>query len=229
MIHGGPNWHYSAEWNPLIAHFASRGYVVLAPNYRGSTGYGRGWQYAARYDLGGIDTRDVAAGAQYLLREHMASENKIAVTGRSHGGYLTMTCLTQYPELWCAGSAVVPFMNWIKSHEDSREDLQHWNIENMGDPKENYERWYNASPYFFLDRMRTPVQLICGENDPRCPASDSIDARDKLVALGKDVELLLYEDEGHSFLKIENIIDSELKRVEFLAKVLESNNTLVVE
>ena len=220
MIHGGPNWHYSAEWNPLMAHFASRGYVVLAPNYRGSTGYGRVWQYAARYDLGGVDTRDVATGAKYLLHEGLAIEKKIAVTGRSHGGYLTMTCLTKYPELWRAGSAVVPFMNWIKSHDDSREDLQHWNIENMGDPKENYERWYNASPYFFLDRVGAPVQLICGANDPRCPASDSIDARDKLVELGKDVALLLYEDEGHSFLKIENIIDSELKRVEFLAKYL---------
>ncbi len=222
MIHGGPNWHYSAEWNPLMAYLASKGFVVLAPNYRGSTGYGRDWQYAARYDLGGADTRDVVAGAQYLLREGLAIENKIAVTGRSHGGYLTMTCLTQQPELWCAGSAIVPFMNWIKSHEDSRVDLQHWNIENMGDPKENYERWYNASPYFFLDHVNAPVQLICGENDPRCPASDSIDARDKLVELGKDVELLLYEDEGHAFLKIENIIDSELKRVEFLAKALDS-------
>ena len=221
MIHGGPNWHYSVEWNPLAAHLASRGFVVLAPNYRGSTGYGRDWQYAARYDLGGVDTRDVAAGAQYLLREGLAMEHKVAVTGRSHGGYLTMTCLTQFPELWCAASAVVPFMNWIKSHEDSREDLQHWNIENMGDPKENYERWHNASPYFFLDRVRAPVQLICGANDPRCPASDSIDAHDKLVELGKDVELLLYEDEGHSFLKIENSIDSELKRAEFLARVLE--------
>ena len=221
IIHGGPNWHYSAEWNALMAHLASLGYVVLAPNYRGSTGYGRNWQYAARYDLGGVDTRDVAAGAKYLLREGLALENKIAVTGRSHGGYLTMTCLTQFPELWCAGSAIVPFMNWFKSHDDSRVDLQHWNIENMGNPKENYEKWYNASPYFFLDGVNAPVQLICGGNDTRCPASDSIDARDKLVELGKDVELLLYEDEGHAFLKIENIIDSELKRVEFLAKALE--------
>jgi dipeptidyl aminopeptidase/acylaminoacyl peptidase len=64
------------------------------------------------------------------------------------------------------------------------------------------------------------VQLICGGNDPRCPASDSLDARDKLVTLGKDVELLLYEEEGHSFLKIENVIDAEVSRVEFLTKVL---------
>lgn len=220
MIHGGPNWHYSEEWNVAMAHFASRGYVVLAPNYRGSTGYGREWQYAARFDMGGVDTRDVAAGAQYLIRAGLARKNKIAVTGRSHGGYLTMTCLTQFPELWCAGSAVVPFMNWFKSHNDSREDLQHWNIENMGDPKENYERWYNASPYFFLDRINAPVQLICGGNDPRCPASDSLDARDKLVSLGKDVELLLYEDEGHAFLKIENVLDAESKRVEFLQRHL---------
>ena len=219
MIHGGPNWHYSAEWNPIMAHLASRGYVVLCPNYRGSTGYGREWQYAAQFDMGGVDTRDVAAGALYLLSEGFAS--KIAVTGRSHGGYLTMTCLTQYPELWCAGSAVVPFTNWFKSHDDSREDLQHWNIENMGDPKENYERWYNASPYFFLDKVNAPVQMICGGNDPRCPASDSIDTRDKLLELGKNVDFLLYEDEGHTFLKIENLIDSEIKRVNFLAQELE--------
>ncbi len=218
MIHGGPNWHYAMEWNVAMAHFASRGYAVLAPNYRGSTGYGRAWQYAARFDMGGVDTRDVAAGAQYLIREGLALKNKIAVTGRSHGGYLTMTCLTQFPELWCAGSALVPFMNWFKSHDDSREDLQHWNIENMGDPKKNYQRWYDASPYFFLDRINAPVQLICGGNDPRCPASDSLEARDKLVSLGKDVELLLYEDEGHEFLKIENVLDAESKRVEFVVK-----------
>ena len=221
MIHGGPNWHYSAEWNVTMAHFTSRGYAVLAPNYRGSSGYGRDWQYAARFDLGGVDTRDVAAGTQYLIREGIADPERIAVTGRSHGGYLTMTCLTQYPELWCGGSAIVPFMNWFRSHEESREDLQHWNIENMGDPKENYEKWYNASPYFFLDRIDAPVQLICGGNDQRCPAGDSMDTRDKLIELGKDVELLLYEEEGHSFLKIENVIDSETRRVDFLVKVLE--------
>lgn len=217
-IHGGPNWHAQFLWNPFVTHMASRGWTVLLPNYRGSTGYGRTWQIASRYDMGGVDTRDCAAGVQYLLQEGLAK--KFAVTGRSHGGYLTMTCLTQFPELWCGGSAIVPFINWFKSHDDSREDLQHWNIENMGDPKENYERWYNASPYFFLDRIEAPVQLICGGNDPRCPASDSLDARDKLVELGKDVELLLYEEEGHSFLKIENMIDAEVRRVEFLARVL---------
>jgi dipeptidyl aminopeptidase/acylaminoacyl peptidase len=220
MIHGGPNWHYSAEWNPTIAHLASRGYAVLCPNYRGSTGYGREWQYASRFDMGGVDARDVAAGAQYLLREGIAT--KVAVTGRSHGGFLTMSCMTKFPELWSAGSTVVPFTNWFRSHDDSREDLQHWNIENMGDPIEFHDRWYDASPYFFLDRINAPVQMICGGKDPRCPASDSIETRDKLLALGKSVDFLLYEDEGHAFLKIENFLEAETKRVNFLVKALEN-------
>jgi dipeptidyl aminopeptidase/acylaminoacyl peptidase len=116
---------------------------------------------------------------------------------------------------------VVPFLNWFKSHKDSREDLQHWNIENMGDPEDNKELWIARSPYFFLDKINTPVQMISGGNDPRCPASDAIEARDKLVELGKEVELLLYKDEGHSFLDINNVIDAEEKCVEFMAKVLE--------
>jgi dipeptidyl aminopeptidase/acylaminoacyl peptidase len=219
-IHGGPNWHFSFGWDPFMSYLAARGWTVLAPNYRGSTGYGKQWQNASRYDMGGVDTDDCAAGVNYLMANNLADKNKIAVTGRSHGGFLTMSCLTRYPELFAVGSAVVPFLNWIKSHKDSREDLQHWNIENMGDPQDNHERWVELSPYFFLDKVNAPVQMICGENDPRCPASDSIDARDKLMELGKQVELLLYKGEGHSFLQIENVIDSEVKRVEFLEKVL---------
>jgi dipeptidyl aminopeptidase/acylaminoacyl peptidase len=220
-IHGGPNWHYQFLWEPMMSHMASRGWTVLAPNYRGSTGYGKKWQNASRYDMGGVDNDDCAAGVKYLIENNLADKHKIGVTGRSHGGYLTMTCLTTYPELWAVGSAVVPFLNWIKSHHDSREDLQHWNIENMGDPDDNKELWMARSPYFFLDKLTAPVQMICGGNDPRCPASDSIDAQKKMIELGKEVELLLYPDEGHAFLNIENVIDAEVKRVEFIAKALE--------
>ncbi|MFN8434379.1 MAG: prolyl oligopeptidase family serine peptidase [Anaerolineales bacterium] len=220
-IHGGPNWHVQFSWNPMLSLMVQRGWTVLVPNYRGSTGYGKKWQNASRYDMGGVDNDDCAAGAKYLLEQGLTKS--IAVTGRSHGGYLTMTCLTGYPELFVGGSAVVPFLNWIKSHHESREDLKHWNIENMGDPDDNRELWIARSPYFFLDKVTSPVQMICGENDPRCPASDSMDARDKLVELGKEVEFLLYKGEGHSFYKIENIIDSETKRMEFLERVLTTN------
>ncbi len=222
VIHGGPNWHYQREWHPFMTHLASRGWTVLAPNYRGSTGYGRAWQTANRYDLGGVDTDDVVAGAHFLIRNKLTDPANLAVTGRSHGGYLTLSCLTRYPELWAVGAAVVPFMNWFTCHERSRDDLKHWDIEMMGDPQENYALWRERSPYFFLDRLRVPLQLICGAHDPRCPAEDSIQARDKLLELGKEVDFHLYEGEGHGFLKIENVIDAEVRRVAFLARVLES-------
>lgn len=220
-IHGGPNWLYQYSWYPLMAHLAWRGWLVLAPNYRGSTGYGRAWQLANRYDIGGVDTRDVVAGAEYLVRQGLADPARLVVTGRSHGGYLTMTCLTQYSELWAGGSAVVPFLNWFTGHQNSRSDLQHWDIENMGSPDDNYDLWYERSPFFFLDRLNAPVQLICGAHDPRCPASESLAAHDRLLSLGKSVDFHLYPDEGHVFLKTENLIDAEKRRVDFLARLLE--------
>ena len=219
-VHGGPNWLTQIVWDPVVQHMVSRGWLVLAPNYRGSTGYGRAWQLANRYDLGGVDTRDVAAGADYLVRERLADAKRVAVTGRSWGGYLTMTCLTQYPEKWVAGSAVVPFLNWFTGHANSRADLQHWDRENFGDPQENYELWHERSPYFFLDNIRTAVQLICGAHDPRCPASESIQANEELLKLGIESDFVLYADEGHQFLNTENLLDAEQRRAEFLAKYI---------
>jgi len=221
IVHGGPAWHMGFYWNPFLAHLASRGWTVIAPNYRGSTGYGRAWTISNRYEMGRLDNDDCAAAALYLVRKKLADPARIAVTGRSHGGYLTMTCLTRQPELWAAGSAVVPFLNWFTGHENSREDLQYWDLQNMGDPVEYHDLWYERSPFFFLDKVRAPVQFICGENDPRCPPAESTDAHQKLQSLGILSELLLYKGEGHGFLKIENVIDSEIKRVEFLAGALE--------
>ena len=77
-----------------------------------------------------------------------------------------MTCLTRYPDRWAAGSAVVPFLNWFTSHANSREDVQHWDVENMGDPEEDRALWRERSPFFLVDRIRAPVQLICGAQSP---------------------------------------------------------------
>ena len=220
-VHGGPNWLTQVTWDPLVQHMVSRGWAVLAPNYRGSTGYGRAWQLASRFDLGGCDTEDVVAGADYLAREGLADPARIAVTGRSWGGYLTMTAMTGYPDRWAGGSAVVPFFNWFTAHANSREDLQHWDRENFGDPERDRELYRERSPFFSLERIAAPVQMICGAHDIRCPASESVQARDRLQALGKVCELALYEDEGHSFLKIENVIDAKMRQMTFLARILD--------
>jgi dipeptidyl aminopeptidase/acylaminoacyl peptidase len=222
-VHGGPNWLAQVTWDPLVQHLVSRGWVVLAPNYRGSTGYGREWQMANRFDLGGRDTEDVVAAADYLGRAGLADPARIAVTGRSYGGYLTMTSLAQYPGRWAAGSAVVPFLNWFTGHANSREDLQHWDRENFGDPEKDHDLYYERSPFFFLDRISAPVQLISGAHDPRCPASESVQARDALSAQGKSCDLVIYPDEGHSFLKTGNVVDAEKRRVTFLSDALEGD------
>jgi dipeptidyl aminopeptidase/acylaminoacyl peptidase len=221
LIHGGPDWFFEMTWYPLMAHMASRGWVVLVPNYRGSTGYGRAWQEASRFDFGGVDNDDIAAGAHYLLQKGLVDPGRIGITGRSHGGYLTMTCLTKYPHLWAVGSAVVPFINWFTNHKYIRPDLQHWDYENFGNPEDDHDLWVERSPYFFLDKISAPVQLIAGRQDQRCPVTDSIEAHALLQEMGKPVELVVYEDEGHTFLKLENILDSEQRRVEFLSKYLE--------
>ncbi len=221
LIHGGPDWFFEMTWYPVMAHMASRGWTVLVPNYRGSTGYGRLWQEASRFDFGGVDNDDVAAGAYYLIQNGLADPDRIGITGRSHGGYLTMTCLTKYPDLWAAGSAVVPFINWFTNHKYIRPDLQHWDLENFGDPEENHDLWFDRSPYYFLDRVSAPVQIIAGRLDQRCPVSDSVEAHEALQSMGKNVELIVYEDEGHAFLKMENVLDSEQRRILFLAKYLE--------
>ncbi len=219
LIHGGPNWLARCGWDPVAQHMASRGWLVLAPNYRGSIGYGRKWQYASRFDFGGVDTRDIVAGADYLIQAGLVDPERIAVSGRSWGGYLTMTCLTGYPDRWVGGSAVVPFLNWFTGHRNARRDLQHWDLENFGDPEADAALYEARSPHFFLDRVAAPVQLICGANDPRCPPSESLEAYAALTALGKACELALYHDEGHIFLKLENIIDAETRRVAFLQEL----------
>jgi dipeptidyl aminopeptidase/acylaminoacyl peptidase len=226
LIHGGPAFHFGFYWYPLVTHLTSRGWTVICPNYRGSTGYGRDWLVSNRYEMGRLDSDDCAAAAIYLAKSDLANPLKIAVSGRSHGGYLTMTCLTRNPELFAVGSAVVPFLNWFTGHENSREDLQYWDRLNMGDPVENRELWRERSPFFFLDRVRSPVQFVCGGNDPRCPPSESIAAYNRLMELGIKSELLFYENEGHGFLKLENIIESENKRVEFMAGILEISSSL---
>lgn len=220
-VHGGPNWLAQVAWDPVVQHMVGRGWVVLAPNYRGSTGYGRDWQLANRFDLGGGDTGDVVGAADYLVRQDLADPRRIAVTGRSYGGYLTMTSLTQHPGRWAAGSAVMPFLNWFTGHANSRPDLQHWDLENFGHPERDRVRYYERSPFFFLDRIIAPVQLICGAHDPRCPASESTSAYETLRAQGKPCDLVLYGDEGHSFYKTENVVDAERRRIRFLAEVLE--------
>ena len=131
-----------------------------------------------------------------------------------------MMCLTKRPDLWAGGSAVVPFLNLFSSHEEARQDLKHWNIENFGDPVENHDSWKEGSPFFFLEKIKAPVQLIASANDIRCPASDAITAHKRLKELSVQTELIVFPDEGHELMKIENIVESYKSQKKFFNRVL---------
>jgi dipeptidyl aminopeptidase/acylaminoacyl peptidase len=215
-VHGGPTGQQDNDWYPAIQDFVTRGYVVLCPNYRGSTGYGKAFREANRFDLGRGDTNDVVAGADFLAHEGLADPGRIAVTGISYGGFMTMTCTTQHPDKWAAGSALVPFVNWFTEHASEREDLQYWDDQNMGDPVKDYDRWYANSPIFFIDRITAPIQLIAGGNDVRCPKEEAEQVRDKLIELGRPVEMHVYADEGHILRQLDNRVDAYRKRAAFI-------------
>ncbi len=219
-VHGGPTAQQDNDWYPSIQDFVTRGYVVLCPNYRGSTGYGKSFREANRFDLGRGDTNDVAAGANYLIHEQLADPKRIGVTGISYGGFMTMTCTTQHPDKWAAGSALVPFVNWFTEHASEREDLQYWDDQNMGDAVKDYDRWYQNSPIFFIDRITAPMQLIAGGNDVRCPKAEAEQVRDRLKDLGRPVEMHVYEDEGHILRQLANRVDAYQKRAAFFDRYL---------
>ena len=219
-VHGGPTGQQDNDWYPQIQDFVIRGYVVICPNYRGSTGYGKAFREANRFDLGRGDTNDCAAAADFLVREGLADPQRIAVTGISYGGFMTMTCVTKHPTKWAAGSALVPFVNWFTEHATEREDLQYWDEQNMGDPVKDYERWRENSPIFFIDQITAPIQLIAGGNDVRCPLSETEQVRDKLLELGRLVEMYVYQDEGHILRQLDNRVDAYRKRAAFMDRFL---------
>jgi len=216
-IHGGPSAQALNTWNPFVQYLVSNGFVVLRPNYRGSTGYGRLYREANRFVMGSHDLLDVVSGKHYLVSAHLVDPKKVGVMGASFGGYLTMCALTNYPEEWAFGVSIVPFLNWFTEIQNEREDLRYWDLENMGDPEKDKDRLYRASPIFFLEKISAPVLLIAGANDPRCPAEEALQAKSKLESLGKRFEFKLYEDEGHGFLKLENKIDAYKRIARFIS------------
>jgi dipeptidyl aminopeptidase/acylaminoacyl peptidase len=101
-VHGGPDWQYSNFWYPIVAGFANQDFVVLCPNYRGGTGYGKEFEVINDKDWGGSDLKDIVASAQYLIKNGFVLPQKIAISGKSYGGFMTYTALTKAPELWAA-------------------------------------------------------------------------------------------------------------------------------
>jgi dipeptidyl aminopeptidase/acylaminoacyl peptidase len=221
MVHGGPTWHHSNEWDALRQAFLAAGVTTLSPNFRGSDGYGRSWQLANRYMMGYGDLWDSVAGWDFLV-ESGCDPERIAVTGRSYGGFMTMACLTYYPDLWACGVAGVPFFDWIDAQRDPaiRQDLVWWDRENSGDPEKDRDRFIDRSPYYHLDRITAPVLLLAGENDPRCPPTQVGEVVRQLSGRGVECESVVYPGEGHGITRFDHRLDYDKRTVEFILRHL---------
>ncbi|PSN94330.1 hypothetical protein B9Q09_04305 [Candidatus Marsarchaeota G2 archaeon ECH_B_SAG-C16] len=206
-IHGGPDYQSMNSFNPTIQLLVQRGFSVIAPNYRGSTGYGRVFNHLNDGDLGGGDLQDVIQAKRVL------GSKRVAVLGASYGGYLTMMCVTKFPDEWCSAVAIVPFVNWFTEKQHEREVLKQYDELKMGSDEQLLR---DRSPIYNVDKIRAPLLLLAGENDPRCPAEETIQVVEKLRGLSVKAEYKVYSGEGHGFAKKENWVDSIKRTVEFL-------------
>lgn len=211
-IHGGPTSQTMNSFNRFVQYAVNQGYMVLAPNYRGSTGYGKEFQQANLFDMGGGDLQDVLAGVDWIKQTGHLDPKKIAVMGASYGGYLSMMAVTKAPELWAAGVPIVPFVNWFTEIQHEDPVLQQSDLATMGDPVKNKALYEDRSPINFVDQIKAPLLLLAGGHDPRCPHEETQQVVDAIKKRGGTVEAKVYENEGHGFARVENQIDA-FKRV----------------
>ncbi len=215
-IHGGPTAQTLNSFNRFVQYAANQGYMVLAPNYRGSTGYGKEFQQANLFDMGGGDLQDVLAGVDWIKQTGHLDPKKIAVMGGSYGGYLSMMAVTKAPDVWAAGVPIVPFVNWFTEIENEDPVLQQSDLATMGDVVTNKARYEERSPINYIDQIKAPLLLLAGGHDPRCPKSETQQVVDAIKKRGGTVDSKIYENEGHGFARVENQIDAYQRVADFL-------------
>jgi len=215
-LHGGPTSQTLNSFNRFIQFAANQGYMVLAPNYRGSTGYGKEFQQANLFDMGGGDLQDILAGVDWIKQTGHLDPKKIAVMGASYGGYLSMMAVTKAPDVWAAGVPIVPFVNWFTEVQNEDLELRESDLATMGDPVKNKALWEDRSPINFVDQIKAPLLLLAGGHDPRCPKSEAQQVVDAVKKRGGTAEFKVYENEGHGFARVENQIDAYKRVADFL-------------
>ena len=215
-IHGGPASQSMDSFNRFIQYMNNQGYLVIAPNYRGGTGYGREFQEGNRHDAGGEELNDVLGAADFLKRSGFVDPTKLVVMGGSYGGYLTMMAVTKHPEMWAAGVPIVPFVNWFTEFENEDPQLQEYDRLFMGDPVKDKALWEDRSPINFVDKIKAPLLILAGANDPRCPRSEAEQVEAAVNKHGGVAILKVYDNEGHGFARVENQIDAYQRVADFL-------------
>lgn len=218
-IHGGPGGQTRLNYSAVIQYLVNHGYVVLAVNNRGSSGYGKTFYKADDLKHGNEDLRDCVESKKLLAELGYVDMNRVAITGGSYGGYMVMAALTFQPEEFAAGVNIFGVTNWLRTLKSIppwwgsfREAL----YAELGNPFEDSLSLYNKSPLFFTDNITKPVLVLQGANDPRVLQVESDEIVEGARAKGVPVEYIVFDDEGHGFTKKKNQVVAWEAIVKFL-------------
>ena len=219
--HGGPwtrdSWGYRSE----IQFLANRGFAVFQMNYRGSTGYGREFWEISFKQWGKTMQDDITDGVKWLIDEGIADPNRIAIYGASYGGYATLAGLAFTPDLYACGvdyvgvSSLFTFMESMPPYWELYRSMLY---EMVGHPEDDQELLASASPLLHIDKIKAPLFIAQGANDPRVKKSESDQIVEALKTAGIDVPYMVKDDEGHGFYNQENQFDFYREMEKFLQK-----------
>ena len=228
-VHGGPGGQSRVSYFSLIQFLVNHDYAILAVNNRGSSGYGKSFYQMDDKKHGDVDLKDCVYGKDFLASTGVVDTSKIGIIGGSYGGYMTMAALTFTPDEFNAGVNLFGVTNWLRT---TRSIPPYWEsfrkalYEEMGDPNtEDSIALYKKSPLFFAENVTKPLMVLQGSNDPRVLQVESDEIVEAVKNNGVPVEYVLFDDEGHGFVKKENEIEGYGKVLVFLDTYLKGEQT----
>jgi dipeptidyl aminopeptidase/acylaminoacyl peptidase len=223
LPHGGPTSQTVDSFNRAAAALVSRGYICIAPNVRGSTGYGVDFQRANYKDLGGGDLQDEVYGTKFLTETGYVDSKRIGITGGSYGGYMTLMAIGKTPDLWAAAVEQYGIINWFTMLQHEDPSLQAYQRSLIGDPVADRKVYEDDSPITFIRRAKAPLLVLQGDNDIRVPKQEAMQVVDILEKAGTVVAAHYYPNEGHGFAKRENQIDAIRRTIDWFERYLKGN------
>lgn len=219
-VHGGPESQSRAQYNPVLQYLVYKGFAVAVPNIRGSDGYGRAYLKLDDADKRMDAVGDLASLAEALVESHQVMPDKIGIMGRSYGGFMVLAALTQYPDLWAAGVDIVGMSNLRTFLENTGEWRRYLREYEYGSLREHHDFFEETAPMNLTHKITAPLLVFHGRNDSRVPVSEAEQIVADLKKMDREVEMVIFEDEGHQTEKIENHITMHTKTVEFFTKHL---------
>jgi dipeptidyl aminopeptidase/acylaminoacyl peptidase len=221
LPHGGPTGQTIDSVNGDAELLASRGFVVIAPNVRGSTGYGMEFQNANVKDLGGGDLKDEIAGVDFLKSTGFINPKHVGIWGGSYGGFMTLMAIGKTPAVWSAAVDEYVILNWLTMLQHQDPYLQEDEKSLLGDPVKDRAIYEQCSPLQYIRNATAPLLVLQGDNDIRVPREEA----EQVVGLLKDkglmVDAVYYPEEGHGFVKREHQRDELTRAVGWLQKYLQ--------